>query len=136
MRVFPIDINLGEHWELRVVFSLGKGLDLGLCTWLLVPKLIARECKDLKSLLTILLVKLNTLPVVLIRQASLSHDVDDHCTLFIGNEVSQLGYLLSIDVLCTNLMQAGGRVLQSFFSCFGNGLHYKGSHLLSLSFEF
>ena len=103
VRVSPIDVDLGEHWELRVVGTLGKGLNLGLCAWLLLLKLIARECKDLKSLLAILLVKLNHLPVVHVRQASISRNVDDHRALFTGNEVSQLGDLLSINVLGTNL---------------------------------
>ena len=104
VRVSPIDVDLGEHWELYVVGTLRKGLNPGLCAWLLLLKLVARECKDLESLLAILLVKLNHLLVVHVRQASVSRNVDHHRALFTSNQVSQLRYLLSINVFCTNLM--------------------------------
>jgi len=88
VRVRPIHVDLGEHRELSVIGTLGKSLDLCIGAWLLLLKLVARECKDLESLLAILLVKLNHLPVVHIRQPSVSRNVDDHRALFTCNEVT------------------------------------------------
>ncbi len=98
-----VDIDLGEHWEVDVVLLLCPSLNLSLRARLLVLELIAGECKDLESSLAILLVKLNHLPVVHIRQTSVRRNIDDHGTLFARDQVAQLSDFLSIDIASTNL---------------------------------
>ena len=47
MRLWAIDIDLGEHRELNVVFTLSKLFDLGLGARLLAHELVAGECENL-----------------------------------------------------------------------------------------
>ena len=82
MRVGAVDVNLGEHGELDVVSTVGVLLYLGLSARLLLPELIAGEREDLKSALTIPLVKLNHLSIVQLRQASVRRNVDHHGAFF------------------------------------------------------
>ena len=124
-----VDIDLGKHWEVNVVLLLCPSLYLGLRTWLLVLELIAGECKDLESLLAILLVKLNHLPVVHVSQTSVRRNIDDHGTLFASDQVAQLSDFLPINIASTNLEQTGGIVRESLRSCLRDCLQNKGSHL-------
>ena len=82
---------------MEVVAVPGKGFDFCLRARLLVHELVAGECKDLEPSLAILLVELNHLSVVLIREASVRGHVDDHDTLLVLADAIEL-YIASIDV--------------------------------------
>ena len=113
MSVRPVYIDLREHGELRIVAG-SKGLDIGLSARLLVPELVAGECKDLESSLAILLVELHHLPIVLVSQASLGHHIDDQDTLFAFKDLTEAFNVLSIDVSRTDVMQAARIIDESF----------------------
>jgi hypothetical protein len=129
--VFAIDLDLLEHGELNVVLPLGPFLDLSLCARLLVHKLIAGECKDLESLLAILLVQLNHFPVVHICQTSVRRNIHDHRTLLTSAQVAQTGHCLSIDVGSADVKQTIGVICESLGTSLLDTLHYEASHLLS-----
>ena len=111
--VGAVHIDLREHGELGVVAS-GKGFDISLSTGLLVPELVARECKDLESSLAILIVELHHLPIVLVCQASLRDHVDNQDTLFAFENLTEAFDVLSIDVSGTDVMQAARIINESF----------------------
>ena len=113
MSVRSVYIDLREHGELRIVAG-SKGLDIGLSARLLVPELVAGECKDLESSLAILLVELHHLPIVLVGQASLGHHIDDQDTLFAFEDLTEAFNVLSIDVSRTDVMQAARIINESF----------------------
>ena len=100
--VGPVDIDLRKHRELSVVGSLREGLDFGFCARLLIPELVAGECKDLEPLIDILLVELHHFFVVQVSEASLGRHVHHHSALLAATEIFE-GHLHSINVLCPEL---------------------------------
>ena len=98
-----VHVDLGEHRERDVVGALGPGFDLSLRARLLLLELVARECKDLKSLLAIPIVELHHLSIVHVRQTSLGRNIDHHDALLALQDLAQVLNLPPVDVLCANL---------------------------------
>ena len=113
VRAGSVHLDLGEHGEGDVVGALGPGFDLSLRARLLLLELVARECKDLKSLLAILIVESHHLTIVHVRQTSLGRDIDHHDALLALQDLAQVLNLPPVDVLCANLEQALRRVRKS-----------------------
>ena len=101
--VWAIHLDLGEHRELGIVGWSCILFNSCLVTRFLIPKLIARECKDLKSLLAILIVESHHLTIVHVRQTSLGRDIDHHDALLALQDLAQVLNLPPVDVLCANL---------------------------------
>lgn len=119
--VCPVYINFWEKLELGIVASLGKCLYIGFSARFLASELVAWECEDLKSLRLVLFVELHHLPIVLVCEASVSSDVDNHKTLFVGEAISQSFNLVSIDVTCAKFQQTLRRTLDRISAALFDG---------------
>ena len=82
MSIFAVNQDFLEHWESDSIL-LGESIDLLRSTRLLTSKLVAWECKNLKTLIGELCINLNHLFVVLISKTSLGGNVDKKYSLFI-----------------------------------------------------
>jgi len=103
VRCRAIHLALGEHGEICVVTLACKLLYLCIRAGFLPTKLVAREGKDLETLLSILLVQVCQLTVVVGGESSFRRHIDEHDDLFSGNHFAnprQLTiYINDFDVL-------------------------------------
>jgi hypothetical protein len=81
--LLAVDFYLAEQRELYAILVCSLLGDHLIRPWLLVQKLVAWESQDFKALVSVLPVELHHLCVVLLCQASLACNVDDHHTLLI-----------------------------------------------------
>lgn len=96
--IIPVDVDLGEHGELGAVEIFSEGLDLSVGSGLLPQELVAGEGKDLKSMLSILLVQFDQLNIVLVGESSLRGDVDHEYAFFPLKDVPEPGDAVSVDI--------------------------------------
>ena len=76
MRVFPVDIDLGEHREAHAVVELAELADLVLGPWLLRAELVAGEAEHDETLVLVRGIQLLQ-PGVLRGETALARRVDD-----------------------------------------------------------
>ena len=79
-RVVTVDIDLGKDREISVVFRCSEFQDLGICTRLLCPKLIARKGENVETVGGVIFLK-RTQTCVLTRKASSAGDIDNEGNL-------------------------------------------------------
>ena len=96
--VGSVDVDLGKERELGPIGVAGEGLDLGVGAGLLAHELVAGECEDLKSLLTILVAQVHQLRIVLGRDASLRGYVHHQDAFLALEEVAKFGDLTAVNV--------------------------------------
>lgn len=75
-----VDVDLGEHREVGVVFRRGELEDLAIGAGLLRPELITRKGEDVETAIGKVELK-RTQTCVLRRKASITRDVDDEADL-------------------------------------------------------
>ena len=97
--ISAVDVDLWKHREFHAVCRLCPFLDLGFWSWLLASELVAREGKDLETLVTELLMELNHFFVVLGGEASLCGHVHNHDAWLACNYRRERINHLTVDVL-------------------------------------
>ena len=107
VRVFQIHVNLREHREGSIVLAPSKLFDFRFGSRLLVTELIAGEGEDFETLVLELLMELNHFFVVLIGQASLGRNIDDHNTFLALEDGSEVGKINANNIFSSNFEEAG-----------------------------
>ena len=95
-----IDISLFEHHEFSSVKFTSESLNLSICTRLLLHKLVAGECQDLETLVPILWMDSDHLSIGLVCESSLASDINYHYAFFPLKNLSELRYLISVNINC------------------------------------
>lgn len=93
-----IDVGFLKHHKFSAVEFTSESLDLSIAAGLLFHELIAGECQDLKTLVSILLVHTHHLSIGLIGESSLAGHIDNHDALFALKYISQLCDSVPVDV--------------------------------------
>ena len=84
IRFGTIHVALGKHWEVCSIALASKLFDFDVRARFLPSKLVARERKDLETLLSILPIDISELSVVVRGQSSLGRHVDKHDCLLVS----------------------------------------------------
>ena len=127
VRVLPVDLALGEHGKRGIVALSGEFLYLCIRARLLPTELIAREGKDLETLLSILLVEICQLSVVVGGEASLGGHVDEHDRFFVGDKVTNLDQL-AINVDYLDVLERAGALSQLLLATLENNFRENTPH--------
>ena len=90
VRLAAVHVHLRKEGERGLVLVAHEGLDLLGRAWLLAHELVGGEGEDFEAALLELLMEFHHFFVVLVSEASLGGDVDDHDALLALAEVAQL----------------------------------------------